>query len=227
MSVDLDKDWTNSSVSISSISKPDGVPNLNYPSLWYDSDQLLYLGFTGSSSSFDVKNTPVAPSQSLWTFKPNDAGSSAWKQIINPDDAIWNSTARPIRGYQAFGDGSAYVLGGSTGLSNSSDLLSGMIQFDMGAKSFSNISASKGATGPGNAPAYQGAMQYVPNFGPGGLFISMGGMDNDGLIDFGTVLVYDPAGGGWYNQTTTGSKPTARVNFCAAGVASTNNTYEM
>lgn len=213
---------------ISSISKPNGVANLNYPSLWYhDSEQLLYLGFTGSSSSFSIDNLPSAPSQSIWTFGVDSAGTGSWNEIIIPSDAVWSSTHRPNRGYTAFGDDSAYVLGGSTQPSNSTSLLPGMVQFDMGAKSFSNISSSTGATGPGGAPGYQGAMQYVPTFGPSGLFISMGGADDGGLIDFGTVLVFDQSGGGWYNQTTRGSKPAPRVNFCTAGIASTNNTYEM
>ena len=56
--------------------------------------------------------------------------------------------------------------------------------------------------------------------------------DDDGsksLIDFGTVSVFDPAKREWWNQTTTGndSAPSPRVEFCTAGVNSTNGTYEM
>lgn len=56
----------------------------------------------------------------------------------------------------------------------------------------------------------------------------MGGWTKNGrLMDFGTVKVYDPAAQAWYNQTTTGSNPTGRVEFCSAGVNSTNSTFEI
>ena len=102
-----------------------------------------------------------------------------------------------------------------------------MIKFDMSSQVFSNISSKTGATSPSGNPGYEGAMQYVPPFGPGGVFVVMGGGDYNGLIDFGYVQVYDPASGSWYNQTTTGSKPASRVNFCTAGAPSTNGTYEI
>ena len=102
-----------------------------------------------------------------------------------------------------------------------------MIKFDMSSQVFSNISSETGATSPSGNPGWNGAMQYVPPFGLDGVFVVMGGGDGNGLIDLGYVQVYDPASGLWYNQTTTGSKPVSRVEFCTAGAASTNDTYEI
>jgi len=48
-----------------------------------------------------------------------------------------------------------------------------------------------------------------------------------GLIDFGTVSVFDPVKQERWNQTITGSPPSRRTDFCTAGVNSTNGTYEM
>lgn len=76
-------------------------------------------------------------------------------------------------------------------------------------------------------------MHYIPSFGPQGMFIAMGGQNGRGddthaaLIDFGSVSVYDPVQEKWWNQTTTGDKPSPRIEFCMAGINSTNGTYEM
>ena len=135
----------------------------------------------------------------------------------------------------AFDSSSAWVLGGTTLESSDYDtpenLIRGMVRFDMASRAFSNSSVQCcNATGG----IYEGALQYVPSFGPAGLHIAMGGengkgVDPDGttFIDLGTVSVFDPEKGEWWNQTTTGSKPSSREEFCTAGIASTNGTYEM
>ena len=135
----------------------------------------------------------------------------------------------------AFGPTNAWVLGGITsewnGYASRQNLIPGMIQFNMTSRTFSNsIVQCCNAT----AGIYKGALEYVPPFGPGGIFIAMGGQNgigNDGitagLIDFGTVSIFDHAKQEWWNQTTTGSKPIPRVEFCTAGVSSSNGTYEM
>ena len=228
LSIDLSQNWTNATVAIHSTTKPNGVPSLNHGSLWYDeSTELLYTGYTGTSSSFDINSDPQPPDESVWTFKPDNFGSGTWNQTIFSNASIWNVFKRTNRGYQAYGNGSAYILGGTDLLLYGKDIISGMIKFDMSAQVFTNFSAKTGATSPSGNPGYEGAMQYVPSFGPGGVFVVMGGADTNGFIDFGYVQVYDPASGSWFNQTTTGSKPASRVNFCAAGAPSTNSTYEI
>ena len=97
----------------------------------------------------------------------------------------------------------------------------------MSSQTFSNISSETGATSPSGNPAHYGRMQYVPYFGSNGVFVVMGGVDRNGLIGLGYVRVFDPASGSWYNQTTTGSEPAPRYSFCTAGIASTNDTYEI
>ena len=218
----------NATVVIHSTTKPNEVPNLNYGTLWYaESTGLLYTGYTGTSSSFDVDSNPPPPPESIWTFKPDNLGSGTWNQIISSNASVWNAIVRMNRGYQAYGNGSAYVLGGTAQLLHNVPFYPGMIKFDMSSQVFSNISSETGATSPSGNPGWNGAMQYVPPFGPDGVFVVMGGADANGLIDLGYVQVYDPASGLWYNQTTTGSKPVSRVEFCTAGAASKNDTYEI
>ena len=131
------------------------------------------------------------------------------------------------RGYQAYGNGSAYVLGGYNAFLSGDYIYPGMIKFDMASQVFSNISSETGATSPSGHPGEYGGMQYVPTFGSNGVFLVMGGWDGNNLIDFGYVLVFDPASGSWYNQTTTGNKPFPRYAICTAGAASTSGTYEI
>ena len=234
LSINLSHNWTNATVVIQSTIKPDGAPNLNSPSLWYhESENLIYSGFAGWNSTFG--DAPSLPPLSLWTFEPDGGGSGAWNEIIAAESSVWSQLTRPSEPLMAFGPENAWVLGGKTlewnGWASPENLIPGMIQFNMTSRTFSNHSVECcNATGG----IYKGAMQHVPPFGPGGIHIAMGGQNgigNDGvtagLIDFGTVSIFDPTTEEWWNQTTTGSKPSPRVEFCTAGVSSTNGTYEM
>ena len=238
LSIDLSQNWTNTTVVIQSTTKPDGVPNLNSPSLWYhESENLIYSGFAGWNSTFG--DGPSLPSLSLWAFEPDGSGSGAWSEVIAADSSVWSQFTRPGQPLTAFGPENAWVLGGITsewmsdhnGWPSPENLIPGMVQFNMTSRTFSNHSVQCcNATGG----IYKGAMQRVPPFGPGGIHIAMGGQNgigNDGehagLIDLGTVSIFDPTTQEWWNQTTTGSKPSPRVEFCTAGISSTDGTYEM
>lgn len=234
LSIDLSQNWTNSTVVFQSTTKPNGAPNLNSPSLWYhESENLLYSGFAGWNSSFG--DDPNLPPLSLWTIQPDGSGSGAWNEVIGLDSSTWSQLTRPIKPLMAFGVDSAWILGGiisgSIGGATPENLIPGMVHFDMKSRSFSNSSVQCcNAT----HSICKGAIQYVPSFGPSGIHIAMGGQNgltngggDAGLIDFGTVSVFDPAKQEWWNQTTTGSKPSPRIEFCTAGINSTNGTYEM
>ena len=163
----------------------------------------------------------------MWTFKPDGTGSGTWNEVYGPNASVWPSATRPDEAYMAYGNGKAYVLGGKSNdhASIGGAILPGMASFDMSTQTFTNDTT---ATGPSGRPAHGGGMEFVPVFGPGGLLVAMGGDDGDlATIDFGSVTVYDCAKGIWYKQSTTGNKPTPRRQFCTAGLASSNQTYEM
>ncbi|KAL8891757.1 MAG: hypothetical protein Q9215_001295 [Flavoplaca cf. flavocitrina] len=234
LSIDLSQDWVNSSVVFNSITKPAGAPLLSDSSLWYDQDNdIFYSGFTGRSSLFG--DQPDPPPISVWSFKPDGAGGGSWKVDISPDDPKWSRRTRTDWGYTASGGGSALVLGGvlnpwttPASMNVKEDVLvPGLIEFNMTKKGFYNSSATGfNAKGVGG----RGAMHYVPSFGPNGLFLVMGGTDfsdPDQNIAFDNIWVYETLENRWYNQTATGSLPAGRRNFCLAGIASTNETYEI
>ena len=238
LSIDLSQDWINSTVAIQSTVKPDGAPNLNVPSLWYDeSRELLYSGFMGKPSSFDIDENPELPPPSLWTFKPDSFGSGTWTELFNPTATVWERINRVNYPYVAWDNTIVHVLGGyvygngtpptagEVRYSNGTPL-AGEVRFDMLNQTFSNSTVENGADFT-NGRAH-GAMQFIPAFGPEGLFVAMGGQDVfNNLLSFDSVLIFDPSTQDWYNQTTTGSPPTPRREFCAPGISSTNNTYEM
>ena len=212
--------------------KPTGVPNLSSPSLWYNEQEgVLYTGFAGATSYFD--NSPLPP-QSLWSFEPDGTGSGSWKEVISPDASALSGITQPVEGLTAYGPDSAWYLGGYPAQNgddwtfNQQWLPGGMIEFDMASKSFTNLSAVEYNV---NGTVMRGAMHYIPSFGRRGMILVMGGItlpyNKDGLVGFETVSVYDPAKKEWFNQTTTGSAPSPREQFCVAGISSTNNTYEM
>ena len=234
LSIDLSHNWTNATVAIQSTTKPNGAPNLNSPSLWYhESENLIYSGFAGWNSSFG--NDPNLPPLSLWSFQPDGSGSGAWNEVIAAKSNMWSQLIRPGQPLMAFGGTNAWVLGGITsewgGWASPKNLIPGMVRFDMDSRSFSNSNVQCcNATGG----IYKGALQHVPSIGPNGIFIAMGGQNGignngvtAGLIDFRTVSVFEPVKQQWWNQTTTGSEPSPRVEFCTAGINSTNGTYEM
>ena len=232
LSINLSQNWTNTSVTITPNVKPTGVPSLDFPSLWYNEQEgVLYTGFAGAISYFS--NSPQLPPQSLWSFEPDGTGSGSWKEVISPDTSALSRITQPTEGLTAYGPDSAWYLGGipaqeGPDWSPDQQWLPGMVEFDMASKSFTNSSAAEYNT---NGTIMSGAMHYVPSFGQKGMVLIMGGItlpfNKIGLVSFETVSVYDPARKEWFNQTTTGSAPSPRMQFCVAGINSTNNTYEM
>ncbi|KAL8738474.1 MAG: hypothetical protein Q9181_000730 [Wetmoreana brouardii] len=186
LSIDLSQDWVNQTIVFHSTNKPPSAPDLSVTSLWYDEDNnIFYTGFTGRASDFG--DSPETPPLSLWSFRPDGTGSGSWKEEIGTADPAWNHLTRPCSGYTAAGSHRALVLGGVA----QNQLLPGIVHFDMTTKEFAN----KTATGfnPGGS-AVSGQMQYVPSFGPNGLFLLMGGSlggDETTNIRFDNIWVYD------------------------------------
>ena len=229
LSIDLSQNWTNSTVQIISTAKPAGCASLNSPSLWYNPpEDVLYSGFGGWQSPFNTEDIDLN-NISVWTFTPDGTGSGAWRDVIPSGSTALASINRPEQSFQAFGNDSAWLLGGYDKYGpDRHSYLPSMVHFNMSSRTFVNTSTP--ATLANSGAVDNGAMHYVPSFGPQGFFVAMGGdtiQNVPGLISFDTVAVFDPAKQEWFNQSTTGSPPTSRIEFCTAGIESTNGTYEM
>ncbi|KAL8958423.1 MAG: hypothetical protein Q9183_005839, partial [Haloplaca sp. 2 TL-2023] len=232
LSIDLSQDWVNDTVVFHSSNKPTAAPSLSSSDLWYDEkNNLFYSGFNGRVSFFG--DEPEAPPLSLWSFKLDGIGGGTWSEEIAADDPIWNNLTRTFRGSIASGVNNALVLSGAENHQTSlrtwnatKDIpVPGLVKFDFETKTFTNSSFElPTATGP----VAGGQMNYIPSFGPNGLFLAMGGANqtnNDNLV-FDVVWIYNELSDSWYNQTTSGNVPIPRRDFCTAGVNSTNGTYE-
>ncbi|KAE8450750.1 hypothetical protein EG329_005663 [Mollisiaceae sp. DMI_Dod_QoI] len=238
LSIDLSTSWTNSSVVINSNSKPDGVPNLDDGSLWYDAkNNVLYAGFSGAAPRF---NAPSPYPLGLWSFAPDGQGGGTWSAASTETSQLKNSFTRPYQGLSTWGGEGAITIGGyissltSPATSNLTVFkpVPGVVSFNMTTGRFANSSASGYNF---NGTAERGVLHYVPSFGPEGIYILLGG-DISGLdrysagedkVSFANLTIYDPASGNFYNQTATGNIPQGRIEFCATGINSTNQTYEI
>ena len=112
LSIDLSQKWTNSAVTIQSTTKPDGAPNLKWPSLWYvESRELIYSDFTGISSSLDIDSDPQPPALSLWTFSPDNTGSGTWNELFSSTATIWGNITRFHLPYVAWDNATVHAWG--------------------------------------------------------------------------------------------------------------------
>ena len=183
---------------------------------------MIYSGFSGDIVA--VGNVSINPPLILWAFEPDDMGGGNFNTIFDPNASIWTTAhlTRPHWSLQTSATDKSLMLGGLDAARVMG--LPGMVQFDMNTRSFTNWSNA----GVGQ-PVQSGQMQYVPSFGPEGIFLAFGGetVKDEELISFGMVPVFDPVTQTWYNQTTSGNTPKGRRDFCVAGIASNNDTYEI
>ncbi|KAL8404077.1 hypothetical protein RB594_009075 [Gaeumannomyces avenae] len=237
LAIDLSQDFTGASVKMISTPKPLGAPSLRQGGLWVDRTQkVLYLGFAGSHSAFsDKADSP----RGLWSFTPDGKGSGNFSNLNDTARAWFMESPRPFDGLYASGAKAGYFFGGFGG--DKPDIegvgvadevpTSGMLTYDFKTKTPIK-SDVKGLSVGGEMQ--RGNMIYVPNFGREGILVSVGGCqrskkikNSDFLVDNTVARVYDIATKSWHDQTTTGSEPAPRKDYCIAGAASTNRTFEI
>jgi len=224
IAIDLSKDWVNSSVMLNSISKPAGAPDLVQGGVWVDQDAgILYNGFAGRGSAFG--DNAFQP-HGLWSFKPDGNGGGSWSNL-NSTDQNFTTAIRPFESLVASGGGAGYVLGGLYESQN----VSGLVSFNFTTGQFTNATVNDGFT---NGIVEEGGLVFVPNFGRDGILVRVGGNQQgkispgaDYLLNLSTISIYDVASGNWYNQAASGNIPENRKEFCNAGIASTNDTFEI
>ena len=78
------------------------------------------------------------------------------------------------------------------------------------------------------SPLLGGALLNVPIYGPNGILIVLGGLDNDQRVGFNNISVFDKNEQKWYSQVAEGDIPQPRSLFCAVGVqGKAHATFEM
>ncbi|KAK4679254.1 hypothetical protein QC764_202530 [Podospora pseudoanserina] len=230
LSIDLSKDWPNDTIDIQSSSKPEGVPNLRNGGIWVDEKNgVLYTGFAGTEPFF---GDGALCSQGLWSFVPNGSGGGDWRNLNDTADPGFVNLPRPYKGQTSSGDGRGFFLGGVISNETGQETtLSNLDTYDFATNKLTNQTVSGAFT---RGLERYGGLIYVPNFGNRGILINVGGeqggrgrVETDELISFRRVQVYDPESQTWFEQKTSGNTPQPRKQFCIAGLASNNHTYEV
>lgn len=224
--IDITSDFSPDSVAVSSIDKPDGVPNLVQGGLWVDDEAgTLYTGFAGFGPA--LRDETEQP-QGLWSFQPGSDGSDGtWTILNDAADSFFTTGKRPFGAPVASGNGTALLLGGLYVFGTWHVPVSGLLSYNF---------SSQTVTYTTDGFLQVGSMQYVPNFGSAGILVSAGG--NHGYQKssgewasnwqaFDTVQVFDIASGTWYDHITTGNVPPFRMQYCMTGAASSSRTYEI
>ncbi|KAG8527459.1 uncharacterized protein KY384_007611 [Bacidia gigantensis] len=203
-----------------SIEKPPGAPTYLGGALsYYAPGDVIYSGIGGRSDDFDNSYRPQNPTPpALWSLKPDDDGGGTWSRVLDSSSPALKSLSRPVDAAVAAGPKQAWFLGG-VGLDTHT--LGGMLQFDMDTRQFSNITKSP------FDDIWRGKLEYISVYGTEGILVAFSGAKPSGLIDFISVEVFDITTQEWYNQTTTGNPPLPRKDHCVAGIASSEQTYEI
>lgn len=238
-SIDITKDWDNSTVVFNTIQKT--APLLNTVSLWPDrvNHQMYAFGGEQSWGLVDSQSPPVPPT-ALWMFTPN-AEKGTWSEVSSTSG--FAGLTRPASAAGASGSRIGLILGGySSGRTSpgTKDLpfgdfapLQGIVKFNFTDQSWSNSSTSAFSQ---NGTSQRANGHVVSGFGDNDIFAFFGGQTSDptswhddgtNMLSFSTIHLYDPYQDMWYNQSTSGTAPAPRDRFCSVGVMGDNGTYEI
>ncbi|KAL9123582.1 MAG: hypothetical protein Q9217_006998 [Psora testacea] len=208
LSLDLSKDWTNSSVVLLHTKKLESAPKASAHELFYnEAKNVLYTGFQGQNPR----------SNSLWALNLDGKGSGTWNVVRDS-----NISEKPSRHYAGIASGpqTGWLLGGMD--LNDTHTLTDILQVNVANRRITSISTP--------LKLRWTRLHFVPNYGPEGMLLAFGGVAGDGGFtypDFESIPIFDPAEKRWYNQSTTGEAPAGRAKHCVSGKASLNQTYEI
>ena len=207
------------------------------PLLWYDATHNYVYEWGGwTYDGNGGKNEDW-----IWTFSPDGQGGSSWQQ--NPSPAVKGSPlVTTIGSSSANTPTDFFSLGGTLvpDVVNGSELppnstIQGLVSFDFSGSTWMNAT-SAGFLQSGFSML--GEATFVPNFGPAGLLVFVGGdspqnesyayENASALADMATIPLYDIQAGAWYKQAATGDIPPGRTGLCAVGApAADNSSFEM
>ncbi|KEY67775.1 hypothetical protein S7711_04093 [Stachybotrys chartarum IBT 7711] len=220
LSIDLSTSWTPEDVEIRELSKPAAMIPMVKQSVFTDKTAEIFYVWGGISTA-DVGD-PV-----LWHFEPDGEGGGSWTTEAPgaSRSTSFRDAERVESGAYVSTKDAAFVFGG---LSNEHTSLepkgnvAGYVAFN-----FTTQEWNRESSGPysSDATLYGATATFMPDFGPNGLIIVLGGVSQYGdedaeYIDFRTVHLFDPIARDWHSQVTTGEAPSARNYHCTAGVAS-------
>lgn len=225
--------WTNATLNMADIAK-NSAPVLVREAMWTDeARQLIYMwGGEGATE-------PRVDDIDTWELTLDGTGGGSWKFENLESQSQIAGLQRASAGAAATCYNTGFNLGGHTIGQNGTDtLVPGLLTYNMTSQVWANESAAPFAP---HGTSIGAEAVCLPTFGSRGLVLFLGGLTSvgDNWLDpllplaqspgmaFDNLTVYDPFTRQWSWQTTTGTRPTPRHEFCAVGVQGPQNTYEM
>lgn len=172
-----------------------------------------------------------------YSFSPSGSGGVVWQE--SPAPSSDQGTIGTLRGLWS----SAYTtspaalfsIGGVDTVDGVITPVSSMVINEFETDTWTNDTSTAGF---GSELNFDSRVEYVPNFGDGGVLLALGGrvFQNQSsytrgdytLAGFSSVNVYDIDSRVWYSQQTTGDIPPQVSDFCTVGVESEDGgSYEM
>ncbi|KXH43162.1 kelch repeat protein [Colletotrichum simmondsii] len=218
-------------------STPKDGPKLNKQAIWRNPTSNGFYVWGGG-----VSYAAQPPSKEIWRFDVDGHGGGVWSQASFANSVDFNRLTRSTDASFTQSKDVGYSFGGIANSRTDSSVsgdqrfaLPGLVSYNMTSGEVRNTSSD----GFGQyGTSIWGSAQFVP-FGQSGLLLFLGGGEGpvslSGVenwtarkdLDFNKITLYDPSTDKWYTQQIEGSRPTGRGRFCAVGVSSTDNTYEI
>ncbi|MCJ1349086.1 hypothetical protein MMC31_007322 [Peltigera leucophlebia] len=225
-SLDLSKDWTNSSVRLTCTERPAKALALNTEALWFDKKRNFIYCF-GGDMSFANGYHVTAPMESIWAFTPDEKGAGNWQEVLGPTGLkpFPSHILRPSTGVDASDESYGYYFGGfvnratSRSLTDERVLVPGLLTLNFTDLTITNT--SEGVYG-------YGQMVDVPSYGTSGVLILLGKGTWSDHLPFNTISIYDKTKQIWYSQLASGAIPDPRINYCIVGIRGIeSDTFEI
>lgn len=243
LSIDISQSWTASTVEIKATPKK-GPVTLSDQAIWnHPSGDGFYI--YGGRAPYMINMNKITK-DGIWKFTVDGNGSGTWalERPSNPDflkKLNLTDKAAFAATHDSSGGGVAFVIGGMTSIeidpdSNNTSIvtdpdhwsrtpISGMVSYDMKSRMFGWSDTR--TVMPPRGKMIDGRAHFVPQFGPNGLVLVLGGEISGRILDFNNITFYDPKTGQWGWQKTVGYAPTERETFCMVGMASPAGNYEL
>ncbi|GAA5922899.1 hypothetical protein JCM1841_003775 [Sporobolomyces salmonicolor] len=233
VAIALDQDWPTGTPNIRLVQEDNG--NYSYPpavalgALWTSANGQTLYQYGGQ---FSDSPTVPPPAENVFAY---DIPSNSWS-VVQTNGVRVGRVAEgcpaivPAQGTD--GDNVGYYFSGhqddhtTQGWSNeiARIYLNSMAKFDLGSKSWTNITSYSGDASTSNTSTpitplnrADGTLTYVPDLGTDnkGILVSIGGATDSQYVDNSVLDVFDIGTGGWTKQSTLGDTIGTRVNHCA------------
>lgn len=228
ISIDMSKSWTNSEVVLRTIERP-WAPKANQ-AIWTDTEEGAFYVWGGR-----WPRGQNMTSNEYWKFTADGEGSGVWSRETPANPALFNDLEQYEYGAFVNTADTGFSIGGHASVWTkryraSNQVIPGMVAYNMKTKIWHNGTT---AFSPFDTIAAAVA-HYVPNFGPNGLAMVLGGLmmplgeesnwETAVPYDLQNLTFFDPETKEKYWQTTSGAiPPTPRSQFCLAGFRDTDS----